>query len=284
VAVRSPGDVLRIGTGGVPHSSPAPDILSGVRTIASLGLQAMELEFVHGVHLRAETAESIRRQAAELQVALTCHGPYYINLNAVEPEKREASVKRILDTARAAHRVGARSITFHAAFYLKQDPASVHAVVRDGLLGIRRQLDAEGVAVKLRPELTGKPTQYGDLEELLRLSSEVPGVAPCIDFSHFHARTNGAENSQEEFERTLERYRQVLGEAALRDLHLHVSGIQYSAKGEQKHLDLKDSDLQYTALLRALKRVGAGGVLICESPSLEDDARLLQQTYRRLRV
>ena len=59
----------------------------------------MEVEFVHGVRIAKEKAEQAGRVAAELGVTLTCHGPYYINLNAVEPEKKEASIKRILETA-----------------------------------------------------------------------------------------------------------------------------------------------------------------------------------------
>jgi deoxyribonuclease-4 len=280
----TPAFDLRFGTAGVPLSAPDPDTVSGVQTVASLGLGAMELEFVHGVRLQPPKAEAIRKVAAQLDVALTCHGPYYINLNAVEPEKRAASVQRILDTARAARLVGARSVTFHAAFYLKDDPQAVHRVVGEAMAGILATLRAEGNFVQVRPELTGKPSQYGSLEELLLLSQEVPGVLPCLDFSHLHARTGGAENSLEEFQATLGRYAKALGKDALRDMHIHVSGIHYSQQGELKHLELKDSDLRYTALLKALKQAGVGGVVVCESPNLEEDAQLLQSAYRRIRV
>ena len=273
---------LRFGTGGTPHSARRPDPLSGVERIAALGLSAMELEFVHGVRIRDDAAENIRRRAEELGVALTCHGPYYINLNAVEPEKRQASVERIIATARAARRVGAHSITFHAAFYLKQEPGSVHQTVQDALVRIVEALSAEGNDVQIRPELTGKPSQYGDLEELLKLSQAIPRVRPCIDFSHLHARTGGAMNSAEEFRAVLTRYREVLGKQSLTDLHLHISGIQYTAKGEQRHLDLVEADLRYRELLQALAEEDARGIVICESPNLEEDAQLLQSTYQKL--
>jgi deoxyribonuclease-4 len=107
-------------------------------------------------------------------------------------------------------------------------------------------------------------------------------VLPCIDFSHLHART-GAENSLAEFKRTLNRYSKVIGKASLKDLHLHVSGIEYTPKGERRHLLLKESDFKYRDLLKALKSAGAGGVLICESPNLEDDALLLKRSYSRIR-
>jgi len=274
---------MLFGTAGVPHSAKGSDPASGVLRVAELGLQAMELEFVHGVRIRDEMADRVRRVAEENQVALTCHGPYYINLNAQEKEKKRASIKRVLDTARAAHRVGARSFTFHAAFYMKQEPQKVHQVVKDALAGIVETMKKEKIKVQVRPELTGKPSQYGDLEELLALSKDIEGVFPCIDFSHLHARTGGAENSLAEFEAVLKRYARVLGKPALKDLHLHVSGIEYTEKGERRHLLLKESDFKYRELLKALKRAGAGGVLICESPNLEDDALLLQKSYKRIR-
>ncbi|NMB73508.1 MAG: TIM barrel protein [Myxococcales bacterium] len=275
---------LRFGTGGVPRSSPAPDAVSGVETVAALGLSAMELEFVQGVRLQEASAARIRERAQALDVALTCHGPYYINLNAAEPEKRQASRRRILETARAAQLVGARSITFHAAFYLGQDPEAVHRTVREELRGIVETLRDEGNTVQIRPELTGKPSQYGSLEELLRLSTEVPGVLPCIDFSHAHARSGGAQNSAAEFEEMLSQVRAALGAEALLDLHLHVSGIEYTPKGERRHLDLPAADLRYQELLRALAAVRAGGVLVCESPSLEEDALRMQRLYRTLKA
>jgi len=104
--------------------------------IKELELDCMEVEFVHGVRIKREEAEEAGKAAAELGVTLTCHGPYYINLNSDEARKREASVKRILDTARAAHWLGAVSITFHAAFFMKKDPEEVYQVVRQALADI----------------------------------------------------------------------------------------------------------------------------------------------------
>ncbi|HUU01973.1 MAG TPA: TIM barrel protein [Myxococcota bacterium] len=275
---------LLFGTAGVPPSSSKSDPASGVEAAARLGLSAMELEFVYGVRITDEMAERVRERAATLGIVLTCHGPYYINLNSKEPEKRAASIKRILDTARAAHKVGAHSITFHAAFYLKEDPYAVHQVVKDSLERIMETLDAEGIRVQVRPELTGKPSQYGDLGELLALATEIEGVLPCIDFSHLHARAGGGMNTLEEYRGVLRSYADALGEESLADLHLHISGIDYGPKGERKHLQLDQSDLNWRDLLISLKEASASGVVICESPNTEKDALKMQRFIRRLKV
>jgi len=273
---------LLFGTGGVPHSASDRSVLAGVRRIRELELDCMEVEFVRGVRIKKEVAEQAGKAAAELRVILTCHGPYYINLNAEEPDKKKASSSRILETARAAQWLGAKSITFHAGFFLKQDREQVYGVIKKALAEITSTVAQEGLEVRISPELTGKETQFGSLEELLRLSSEVDNIHPCIDFSHYHARTGGAQNSYEEFCQTLEKTEKALGRQALEQLHMHVSGINYTAKGERNHLNLPESDLKYKELLRALKDFKVGGTLICESPNLEEDARLLKDTYIKL--
>jgi deoxyribonuclease-4 len=273
---------LLFGTGGVPVSAKLHSTEAGIERIAELGLGCMEVEFVQGVKMGPDVAVSVGELAARKNVVLTAHGPYFVNLNAVEPQKVYMSKQRILQTARIAALFGARSITFHAAFYLKSTPAETYAVVKKHLQELVNTLREEGNKVTISPEVTGKPSQFGTLEELLQLSSEIEGIAPCIDFSHWHART-GKANSYQEFIAILDQVEKKLGRRGLDNMHIHLSGIAYGHKGEIKHLMLPDSDLRYAELLKALKERKAKGVVICESmPYLEQDALLLHQTYRAL--
>ena len=273
---------LLFGTGGVPLSAKSRSTEAGIERIAELGLGCMEVEFVQGVKMSPQVAATVGELAERKKVALTAHGPYFVNLNAVEPQKVHMSKERILQTARIAALFGARSITFHAAFYLKSTPTETYAMVKKQLQEVVNILRKEGSKVTISPEVTGKPSQFGTVEELLRLSSEMEGVLPCIDFSHWHART-GKANSYQEFIAFLDRVEEKLGRRGLDNMHIHLSGIAYGNKGEIKHLMLRDSDLQYIELLTALKERQAKGVVICESaPYLENDALLLQQTYRSL--
>ena len=273
---------LLFGTGGVPVSAQSRSTEAGIERIAELGLGCMEVEFVQGVRMSSEVAVSVGELAARKNIVLTAHGPYFVNLNAAEPQKVHMSKERILQTARIAALFGARSITFHAAFYLKNTPSETYAVVKRHLEEIVNILRNEGNKVTISPEVTGKPSQFGTLEEIFHLGSEIEGVAPCIDFSHWHART-GKANSYQEFLDILDQVEKKLGRRALDNMHIHLSGIAYGKKGEIKHLMLPDSDFRYAELLKALKKRKAKGVVICESaPDLEQDALLLQQTYREL--
>jgi deoxyribonuclease-4 len=164
---------------------------------------------------------------------------------------------------------------------MKSRKSSVLSRVKKLLKGIQIDLYDEGVEVILRPETTGKRTQFGSLEEVLSLSAEVEGIQPCIDFSHLHART-GRSNSKEEFKTILSTIETQLGRRALDDMHIHLSGIEYSRKGERNHLNLLDSDLKFSELLEAWKEFDIKGLVISESPNLEGDATLLRDSYKGL--
>jgi len=272
---------LLFGTGGAPHSAQTPSTISGIERIAELGLGCLEIEFVQGVRMGEAGARQVAEIATRLGVKLSAHAPYFINLNAREPEKIRASQERILQTARIASLCGANSIVFHTAYYLGDPPEKTYSAVRKHLGEVMNQLRQENNRVWIRPEILGKPSQFGTPDEVFDLCTELEGVAPCIDFAHWHART-GRFNSYPEFASILQQVEEHLGRAALDDMHTHVSGIAYGKKGEIKHLNLKESDFQYVELLQALKDHDAKGIVICESPNLEEDAQLLQATYNTL--
>jgi deoxyribonuclease-4 len=272
---------LLFGTGGAPHSAETPSTISGIERIAELGLGCMELEFVQGVRMGELSARQVAEIAAKLGVKLSAHAPYFINLNAREPAKIRASQDRILQTARIASLCGAYSIVFHTAFYLGDPPEKTYSTVRKHLKEVMDQLKQENNRVWVRPEILGKSSQFGTLDEVINLCTELEGVAPCIDFAHWHARTERY-NSYQEFASILQQVEERLGRAALDEMHIHVSGIAYGKKGEINHLNLKESDFHYAELIQALKDHDAKGIVICESPNLEEDALLLQATYNTL--
>ncbi|RLI79857.1 hypothetical protein DRP05_02615 [Archaeoglobales archaeon] len=272
---------MLFGVAGVPHSSKGRSTIDGVKTIKELGLDAMEVQFVRGVKMGVKTAEELKKVAEKLDVKLTVHAPYYINLNASDEKKFEESVKRIVDSCRIGSLFNARSVVFHAGYYMKLSKEKAYAKVKLGIQKVIEFLNENGIDIILRPETTGKPTQFGDLNEVVKLSQELERVLPCIDFSHIHARYR-IYNSYDEFCSILEKVEEV-GKNVIKNMHIHLSGIEYGLKGEKSHLNLKDSDMRYKELLQALIDFGTSGILICESPNLEEDALLLKKTYNELK-
>ena len=272
---------LNFGTAGIPIEVPGKrTTLSGIRQVKKLGLSCMELEFVRSVNISEELAVDVKKVAKDNGIILTCHAPYFINLNSKEKPKYYASMHRILKSAYITNLCGGYSVCFHAGFYMGGDPKKVYTKIKKAVEDISKELKDKGVNLWLRPETTGKGTQFGDIDELIRLSKDVEQVLPCIDFSHLHARSNGKYNSYGETVEVLTKVEKDLGREALDNMHIHLSGIAYGEKGEKHHLILKESDLNYPEILKAWKEFKLKGVVICESPNIEKDALLLQKEYK----
>ena len=272
-------DRLLFGTAGVPNSTVKKNNpVEGVKRIHELGLDCMQLEFAHGVRMKEEVSSALRKVSYELGVPLTSHGPYYINLNAREQDKIDSSVERIIQTAKISDLCGAESMTFHAAFYMKDSPYDVFDLVEKSLNVIEERLSRLDIEIELRPELTGKTSQFGSLEELISLSKSVTSCKPCMDFSHLYART-GSVNDYKGFCETLETLKSELGPKSLEEMHIHISGISSNSKGDLKHLNLEKSKFNWKDLMKALKDMDCRGYVVCNSPNLEADAAMLKQYY-----
>ena len=275
-------DKLNFLTAGMPLSTGKGGYPKALDIIEEMGLDGMEVEFVHGVRMSDETRQFLNKTAKEKNLVLTAHGPFYINLNSKEEEKVEASVNRIIDTASTANDFGGYSITYHAAFYMGKDKEVVYEQVHRQTEKIVKILNDNNLKMWIRPETTGKATQWGDYEEIIRLSKEFEQVLPCVDFSHIHARTGGEYNTYDEFCKILDRIGTELGDFALNNFHAHLAGIEYTSQGERRHLIFEESDMNYKDLLKALKVFGVKGALVCESPNIETDAKILKDYYMSL--
>jgi deoxyribonuclease-4 len=272
---------FRFGTVGSPTSTPKkPGGSTGaVLRLRELELDALELGWVQSVRVSAETCALIRTTAEQQGVQISVHAPYFFNLNATD-EEWPKSRQRLMDAAHYGSLAGATDIIFHPGSYFGAPPEQVLPLAIQRLAGCVEELRLAGNPVILRPETMGKSAMLGSLQDTLEMSRQIEGVQPCLDFAHLHARTgDGSMNSEAEWCMALESYAAALGKAALSDLHIHLSGIEYGPKGEKEHLPLEQADLDIPALFRALHQFNCAGRILCESPLLEDDALRLKTAW-----
>lgn len=269
------------GTVGAPIATPKKPggSVGAIQTLASMNLFAFELGWVQSVRVSEETCALIKKEAEEKQVHLSVHAPYFINLNANE-EEWPKSRQRLMDAAFYGHLAGATDIIFHPGSYFEQPPAEVLKVAIPRLRDCVKELRQNGNPVVLRPETMGKSAMLGSLEDTLIMSADIPGVLPCLDFAHLHARPgDGSMNSKEEWEKAVSLYEKYLGKESLHAIHIHLSGIEYSPKGEKNHLPLRESDLKINDLLKTLKDADCSGRILCESPAMEEDSLLMKSLW-----
>jgi deoxyribonuclease IV len=273
--------IFHFGTVGSPTSTPPKPggSVGGIQQIASLGLDALELAWVQSVRVSETTCQVIKETARDAGVALSVHAPYFINLNADDTEWPK-SRQRLMDAAWYGWLAGATDIVFHPGSYFGKPPEEVLPLAIKRLGGCVTELTKKGAVVTLRPETMGKVAMLGSLEDTLALSSLYQSVRPCLDFAHLHARSgDGSVNGYNEWMRILDTYEKALGPGCLGKLHIHLSGIEYSARGERNHLPIQESDMDIHGLFKALKKAGASGRILCESPILEEDALLMQKVF-----
>jgi deoxyribonuclease-4 len=280
---------FRFGTVGSPKSTPKKPggSFGAVYRCNELGLNALELGWVQSVRVSEETCLAIRQAGIEQDVHLSVHAPYFINLNA-DDEEWPKSRQRLMNAAHYGNLAGATDIIFHPGSYFEQPAEVVLPKAIERLQGCLEELQQVGNPVILRPEMMGKPAMLGSFADTIQMSVELRSgdayqVLPCMDFAHLHARPgDGTVNSYAEWASLLETYGKALGEEQLKHMHIHLSGIEYGARGEKEHLPVLDSDMNWEALFKALHDFGCSGRILCESPELEDDALILKHKYLEL--
>ena len=275
---------FKFGTVGSPSGTPKKPggTIGAIAFSKSIGLDTLELGWVQSVRVSEATCAAIKATGEENSVALSVHAPYFINLNA-EKDEWPKSRKRLMDAAHYGYLAGATDIIFHPGSYFGNDPAEVLKTALPRLEGCVKELQKNGYNVTLRPETMGKSAMLGSFEDALAMSKAVDMVQPCLDFAHLHARPgDGSMNTYDEWSRLLERYGKNLGNAALKRLHIHLSGIEYGPKGEKNHLPLAEADLNLKALFKALNDFNCGGRVLCESPIMEEDALTMKKTWMKI--
>jgi deoxyribonuclease-4 len=273
--------MLKFGTAGIPLNVKPRTTKGAFEFLKKVNLDAMELEFVRGVNINKNKAEELKNYSGNL--VLSVHAPYYINLNAKEQEKIDNSIKRIVNSAKILNIFGEQSkqnknVVFHPGYYLKMDKKEVYSTMMNNISKIIDEINENGLNIMLRPETTGKISQFGSFEELISLSEELD-ILPCIDFAHLYARSLGKLNDYNSFHKILETLENRLGKRAINDMHIHISGIEFGKGGEKNHTPLNESKFNYEDVLKALKDFNVKGTVICESPKMEYDTLVLKRVY-----
>lgn len=255
--------------------------------LAAMGLDAYEYQGGHGIHISEEHARNFGVLAAEAGIVLSVHAPYYISMSGVEEEKRLNSINYILQSARAAHHMGAKRIIVHSGSCGKMSREQALDLAIDTFKKAYEALDAEGLSdIHICPETMGKINQLGTVDEVMSICAVDERLIPCVDFGHVNARTFGGLKTTTDFETIFDAIENRLGEFRLRHFHSHFSKVEYTLKGgEKNHLTFEDKLFgpDFEPVAELVYKKGCSPIFICESAGTQaEDALAMKTTYHKV--
>lgn len=252
--------------------------------LAEFGLNAYEYQCGRGVKISEQSAREFGKLAKDSNISLSIHAPYYISLSSTEEEKRDNSIRYIVDSALAANAMGATRIIVHSGSCGKLSREQALSYALDTLKRARQKLDELNLShIHICPETMGKVNQLGDLYEVMQLCKIDECMIPCIDFGHLNARTFGSIQAQSDYAIILDTIENELGLERLKIFHSHFSKIEYTDKGgEKRHLTFEDTIYgpHFEPLAELIAKKGLAPTFICESSGTQaEDAAYMKQVY-----
>lgn len=255
--------------------------LDAPRFVRECGLDAYEYEAGQGIAGSPEMLAALGQNAALLGVKVSFHTPYFISLSSVDPEKRVKSVGYLYESAVACSLLGAETMVVHTGSAAKISRETAMEYAAETLHMADQMLLEHGFTVKLGLETMGKQNQLGTLEEVLTLCKISPRFFPVVDFGHINAREQGILKTEDDFKYIFDRIAAEHSPEAAEHLHCHFSRIEYTEKGEKRHLTFVDETFgpDHRPLLRAIKDLGIAPTLISESAGTQSEDALTMKEY-----
>ncbi len=249
--------------------------------LREIGLDAYEYQCGRGVNATPESLKITREEAEKHGVALSLHAPYFISLSGIEPEKRLGSIRYINESLDAAEILGAYLIVIHTGSASKITREEAVELAKDTMY---RVLDEQRYPhIRLGLETMGKQNQLGTLDEVLEICKLDKRLCPVVDWGHMNARhVGGLFTGVDSYRRVFDRIGEALGDGFARSLHCHFSKIEYTDKGEKKHLTFEDTEFgpPPEPLMECIAREGLAPRVICESAGTQsDDALYMKRCY-----
>lgn len=265
---------------GLKHTYQAP------KWVSEMGLDAYEYSAGNGVMGSLETFAKIGAEAKKYGIAMSFHTPYFISLSGADPEKRLKSLSYIGQSLDASEAMGADIIVIHMGGAGKIPRSEGIELSKDTMF---KALEAfPDTKVRFGLETMGKLGQLGTLEEVLEICRLDPRMCPVVDFGHLNARNIGNYFvAADDYRRVFDEIGRVLGYEYADSLHCHFSKIEYTEKGEKKHLTLEDTVYgpDFEPLMEALIKDGYSPRIICESDGTQAlDALAMKKYYASLGV
>lgn len=250
------------------------------------GLDCFEYSFGRGVNLGEAKAKSIAEAFKKENIEISVHAPYFINLATPEEAKAENSFNYILSSAVVGRIMGANRVVFHPAAQGKESRETAVNRTIARLIELKSIIEERGFTdMKFCPETMGKIAQIGTIEEITHFCTLADYYYPTVDFGHVNAREQGSLKTKDDYIVRLKYMMNLLGYEKVNDMHVHFSKVEYTAKGEKRHLTFEDAIFgpDYKPFIEAIVELNLHPYIVSESAGTQaDDAKTMKDYYEFL--
>jgi deoxyribonuclease-4 len=224
-----------------------------------------------------EHLNELGRIAKNLDVVLSIHTPYYMDLVA-NNDLTQRSIESIRWAGILAKALDAKIVVTHLGMYGKYSKKTVMKRVINNVRQIQDWYDDSKLKIPIGLETSGRQEIFGEFQEILKVCNEVSGSVPVINFPHVHARGNGALKKKEDFQELFEQ----VADFAKGEYYTHFSGVEHEGGNEIRYTPIKKGDLKFEPLAECILDNDFDMTIISGSPLLEHDAMYMKVILERV--
>jgi len=222
--------------------------------------------------------EELGDLARELDIELTLHTPYYMDL-ADADGLAQKSVQSVIWGGMLAEAMRAPIVITHLGMFGELDPKEALNRIAKNLRTVRDAYKKAKIHSRLGIEASGRTEVVGSLDEILTLVKNAKGVLPVLNFAHVHARGFGLFKRPEDFDDVLSKVEKVSDGG---HIHAHFSGVEHADGNELRYTPIKKGDLRFEPLAECLLDDDYDLTIVSSSPLLEHDAMYMKVILERV--
>lgn len=257
--------MIRIGISAMPPEGASDEEF--LDSVAGRGFSALELPFVTEFPWKEKRCAAFGKAAAEREIRLSVHAPYFATLTPEEPEKGAQCLAALEHTMKLGRALGAPIIVAHGGATHGEEPDVLMGRISERLERVTSKVEHLGVGLGL--ETAGKEGAWGTLGDIALVASRFSFVRPVVDWAHLHAVTGGGLTSAEAFAQVLGFLGAQFPSWMIDPLHCQFTDNLVGNKGELRHLPYGEGTLRVGPLVAAARSAGISLVLISEARETE---------------
>ncbi len=247
-----------------PEGADAVAFLDG---LVEQGHRALELPFTKGFPWKEKHCEQFGLLAAERDLRLSVHAPYFAGLTIPDEDRGKQSLAAMEHTMKLGKALGAPVIVAHFGSAYEEEPSALMDRIRSRLDYVAPKVVDLGVGLGL--ETAGNKSSFGSLGDIAQLASEYSFVRPVVDWAHVHAMTGGQLVTKEAFASVLAFVRESFPGWMIQPLQVQFSDNEFGASGEIRHVPYGEGTLRVGPLIEAVQEMGLSMVLISEARDMK---------------